>query len=181
MGKELKDIIEALIFISCKPVSLEKIKEVLKEFPQEEIEQALRDLLITYSSNERGIQIIQKAGGFIFTTKPKHAPWIKRLLGLEKKNKLSQAALETLSVIAYHQPVTLSEISAMRQVDSSHSLKTLLEKKLVKIVGRKKSPGKPLIYRTTENFLSYFGLNTLEDLPSLEEMEKIMEEGGEGE
>jgi len=127
-------------------------------------------------TNERGIQIIQAAGGYLFSTKPEHNSWIKRLLKLERKNRLSSAALETLSAIAYHQPITLAEISALRGVDSSHTLKTLLQKRLVKIVGRKKSPGNPLIYRTSEKFLAYFGLNNIKDLPSPEEMSKILEE-----
>jgi segregation and condensation protein B len=98
------------------------------------------------------------------------------MLHLDKKTRLSPAALETLSIIAYHQPLTLSEISAMRGVDSAHSLKTLLLKRLVKITGRKKSPGKPLIYRTSNKFLSYFGLNSLKDLPTPDEIEKILVE-----
>jgi segregation and condensation protein B len=93
-----------------------------------------------------------------------------------KKAKLSSAALEALSAIAYHQPSTLAEISAIRGVDSSHTLKTLLQKKLIKIVGRKKSPGGPLIYRTTDKFLAYFGLTDIKDLPSPEEISKILEE-----
>jgi segregation and condensation protein B len=101
---------------------------------------------------------------------------VRRLLKIDKKSRLSSAALETLSVIAYHQPITLSEISALRNVDSSYTLKTLLQKKLIKIVGRKTSPGKPLIYRTTERFLAYFGLNSLGDLPTEEEISKILGE-----
>ena len=98
------------------------------------------------------------------------------MLHLDKKTRLSPAALETLSIIAYNQPLTLAELSGMRGVDSTHALKTLLLKRLVKITGRKKSPGKPLIYRTSNKFLSYFGLNSLKDLPTTEEIEKILEE-----
>ena len=93
----------------------------------------------------------------------------------EKKAKLSHASLETLSIVAYHQPITQAEISAIRGVDASHSLRTLLHKKLVKIIGRKKSPGNPLIYRTSKRFLIYFGLDSLDDLPTQEEIEKIIE------
>ncbi len=176
MENRLKEIIESLIFISLEPLSLEKIKSVLTEFKQEEIELAIKELLETYVSNERGIQIIQSAGGLLFSTKPEHDSFIKRLLKIERKSKLSSAALETLSAIAYHQPITLAEISALRGVDSSSTLKTLLQKRLVKIVGRKKSPGNPLIYRTSEKFLTYFGLNTIKDLPSPEELSKILDE-----
>ncbi len=178
MKNRLQEIIESLIFISLEPLSLEKIKNVLTEFEEKEIEQAIKELLENYMANERGIHIIQAAGGFLFSTKPEHDSWIKRLLKVERKGRLSSAALETLSAIAYHQPVTLAEISALRGVDSTHTLKTLLQKRLVKIVGRKKSPGNPLIYRTSEKFLTYFGLNSIKDLPSPEELSKILEEEG---
>lgn len=180
MNDPLKNIIESLIFVSTNPLSLEKIKNILSEYPEEEIQNAVQDLLRNYEGPQRGIHITQVAGGYLFTTKPQVNPWVKRLLREEKKNKLSPAALETLSVVAYHQPTTLSEISALRGTDSAHSLKTLLNKKLVKIVGRKKAPGKPLIYRTTDKFLVYFGLNSLNDLPSSEELTQIIEEENKG-
>ncbi len=176
MTPSLKDIIEALIFISLEPLTVEKIKEVLNDFPEAEIDSSLEELLQNYAASEKGIQIIQTAGGYVFTTRPELDPWVRRLLKIDRKSRLSSAALETLSVIAYHQPITLSEISALRSVDSSYTLKTLLQKKLIKIVGRKNSPGKPLIYRTTERFLAYFGLNSLEDLPTEEEISKILGE-----
>jgi len=175
MKPQLKDIIESLIFISIEPLSREKIKSVLTEYSDQEIERAIHGLLATYSSNEKGIQMIQAAGGYLFSTKPEHDLWIRRLLRNVRKSKLSQAAMETLSTIAYHQPITLAEISAFRGVDSTHSLKTLLQKKLVKITGRKKSPGRPLIYRTSEQFLVYFGLDNIKDLPSQEEISNILE------
>jgi segregation and condensation protein B len=176
MQNRLKEIIESMIFISLEPLTLEKMKSVLTDFDEKEIEQAIMELLNTFTTNERGIHIIQAAGGYFFSTKPEHDSWIKRLLKVERKNRLSSAALETLSAIAYHQPTTLAEISAFRGVDSTHTLKTLLQKRLVKIVGRKKSPGNPLIYRTSEKFLTYFGLNSIKDLPSPEELSKILEE-----
>ena len=176
MKAHLKDIIESMIFISLEPLTLDKIKSILTEYSNGEIEDAIRNLMQSYSSNDRGIQIIQAAGGYLFSTKPEHDEWIKRLLREERKQKLSRAALETLSSVAYHQPITLAEISALRGVDSTHSLKTLLLKKLVKITGRKKGPGKPLIYRTSNKFLTYFGLNNLNDLPSQEELAKILDE-----
>jgi len=176
MKERLKEIIESLIFISMEPLTLEKIRQVLGEFSEEEISQAIEELLQSYKDNERGIQIIQAGGGYLFSTRPEYDTWISRLLQIERKNKLSSAALEALSIVAYHQPITLSEISAIRGVDSSFTLKTLLEKKLIKIVGRKKSPGRPLIYRTSEKFLNYFGLNDLGELPTEEEISKILVE-----
>ncbi len=175
MRTRLKDVIESLVFVSLEPLNLEKIKNICTEFSNTEIEQAIQELLESYASNDRGIQIIQAAGGFLFSTKSEYDQWIRRLLSLEQKGKLSHAALETLATVAYHQPVTLAEISALRGVDASHSLKSLLQKNLVKITGRKKSPGRPLIYRTTDKFLTYFGLNNIKDLPSEEEILKILD------
>ncbi len=176
MRTRLKDVIESLIFVSLEPLNLEKIKSICTEFSNTEIEQAIQELVENYASNDRGIQIIQAAGGYLFSTKSEYDHWIRRLISLEQRSKLSHAALETLATVAYHQPVTLAEISALRSVDASHSLKSLLQKKLVKITGRKKSPGRPLIYRTTDKFLTYFGLNDIKDLPSEEEILKILDE-----
>lgn len=176
MTNRLKEIIESLIFMSLEPLTLEKIKSVLHEFSDQEIEGAVGELVESYSVDSRGIQIIQSAGGYLFSIRPEFDSWVRRLLKVDRKNRLSPAGLETLSAIAYHQPITLSEISALRGVDSTHTMKTLLQKKLIKIVGRKKSPGSPLIYRTTDKFLIYFGLNSIEDLPSMEEISKILEE-----
>lgn len=176
MKSELKSIIESLIFVSQEPLSLEKIKAALPDFSAGEIELAIQEVVQYYSQNDRGIHISKAAGGYLFATRPEFDPYIRQLLRSERKNRLSRAAMETLSTVAYHQPITLAEISALRSVDSSHSLKTLLQKRLVKIVGRKKSPGKPLIYRTSNRFLSYFGLESLKDLPSEEEIAKILDE-----
>jgi segregation and condensation protein B len=176
MNEQLKAILEVLIFMSQDPLTMDKIKEVLGEVPEEEINAALEALKQDYAAADRGIQIIQSAGGYLFTTKPEHDQWVRRFLQVEKKTKLSSAALETLSIIAYHQPITQAEIAAIRGVDSTYSVKTLLQKKLIKIVGRKKAPGNPLVYRTTEKFLQYFGLNSLDDLPKEEEIAKILEE-----
>ena len=170
-----KDVIESLIFVSLEPLNLEKIKSICTEFSNSEIEDAIQELMESYASNERGIKIIQAAGGYLFSTKSEYNQWIRRLLSLDQKSKLSHAALETLAAVAYHQPITLAEISALRGVDATYSLKTLLQKKLVKITGRKKSPGRPLIYRTTDKFLAYFGLNNIKDLPSEEEILKILD------
>lgn len=176
MNAPLKNIIESLIFVSLEPLTEKKIQSVLDEFSWQDIESALKDLEKDYSSENRGLQIMKAAEGYLFITKPEHDEWIRKLLKINRKNKLSPAALETLSAIAYHQPITLAEVSALRGVDASHSLKTLLQKRLIKIVGRKHSPGKPLIYRTTTKFLTYFSLESVKDLPSQEEISKILEE-----
>jgi len=176
MNLNLKSIIESLIFISREPLTFEKIKSILNEIPDKKIETVISKLIYTYSSQERGIKITKTGGGYLFVTKTENDKWIKHLLNLEKKSKLSPAALETLSTVAYHQPITQAEISTLRGVDCTYALKTLLKKRLLKITGRKKSPGRPLIYRTTNKFLIYFGLDSLEDLPSNEEIEKILGE-----
>jgi segregation and condensation protein B len=176
MNLNLKSIIESLIFISREPLTFEKIKSILNEIPDKEIETVISELIRTYSSQDKGIKITKTGGGYLFITKTENDKWIKRLLNLEKKSKLSPAALETLSTVAYHQPITQAEISTLRGVDSTHALKTLLKKRLLKITGRKKGPGRPLIYRTTNKFLIYFGLDSIKDLPSNEEIEKILGE-----
>ncbi|GAG09757.1 unnamed protein product [marine sediment metagenome] len=176
MNLNLTSIIESLIFVSREPLTFEKIKSILNEIPDKEIETVISELIRTYSSQNKGIKITKTGGGYLFITKTENDKWIKRLLNLEKKSKLSPAALETLSTVAYHQPITQAEISTLRGVDSTHALKTLLKKRLLKITGRKKSPGRPLIYRTTNKFLIYFGIDSIKDLPSNEEIEKILGE-----
>ena len=176
MNDGLKNILESLIFISQDPLTEEKARSIFEDSSAENIRSAFEALVKEYESGERGIRIIRSGGGFIFTTDPAHDAWVRHFLQIDRKNKLSSAGLETLSAVAYHQPVTQSEISAIRGVDSTYSLKSLLEKKLIKIVGRKKAPGNPLVYRTSERFLQYFGLNSLDELPSEEEIAKILDE-----
>ena len=176
MTDQLPQILEALIFISVEPLTAAKLAEVLPDVPPDEIERTLGDLVAQYEISSRAIRIIQTAGGYVFSTKPEFDPPVRKLLQIERKKKLSSQALETLSAVAYHQPVTQAEIAAIRGVDSSYSLHTLLENKLIKIVGRKEAPGRPLLYRTTDKFLMYFGLNEIEDLPSAEELKKLMQE-----
>ncbi len=176
MNDGLKGIIESLIFISQDPLTVEKILAILEDVSLESISPILGELLEDYGGGERGIRIIKSGGGYIFTTNPSNDAWIRKFLKIDRKNKLSSAALETLATVAYHQPVTQAEVSAIRGVDSTYSLKTLLEKKLVKIIGRKRAPGNPLIYRTSEYFLRHFGLNGIDELPSEEEIAKILAE-----
>jgi segregation and condensation protein B len=173
---DLKNLIEALIFVSQEPVTLERLAAVVEGLSEAEIQAAVESLVADYAAEGRGIQIIRTGGGWLFATKPAHDREVRRLLQIERKNRLSSAGLETLAAIAYRQPVTQSEISAIRGVDSTGALKTLLEKKLIKIVGRKKAPGNPLVYRTSEEFLLYLGLDSLDELPSETEIAKILEE-----
>jgi segregation and condensation protein B len=176
MNNDLKSVVESLIFISQDPLTVDRLKAVLEGVPEEEIREAVDEIARACEAEDRGIRVVHTGGGYVFSTKPDHDRSVRRLLQIERKNKLSSASLESLAAIAYHQPVTQAEISAIRGVDSTYTLKTLLEKKLIKIVGRKKAPGNPLVYRTSERFLQYFGLNSLDELPSEEEISKILQE-----
>lgn len=176
MNNDLKALVEALIFVSQEPVTLERLQAVLEGVSAEDIQAAVDALAAECEAAGRGVRVIRAGGGWLFATKPAHDHEVRRLLQIERKNRLSSAGLETLAAIAYHQPVTQSEISAIRGVDATGSLKTLLEKKLIKIVGRKKAPGNPLVYRTSDEFLLYLGLNSLDELPSEAEIAKILEQ-----
>lgn len=177
MRKNLKEIVEALIFISVEPLTADKIMAVLEDVTEDEIKQVVEELRAATEASDRGIRLVSTAGGWQFATKSAFDPQVRRLLQIERKSRLSRAALETLSIIAYHQPVTQAEVNALRGVsDSTFTLHTLLQKKLIKISGRKKAPGNPLLYKTSEDFLIYFGLNDLGELPSQEEIARILEQ-----
>jgi segregation and condensation protein B len=176
MTNALKALIESLIFVSQEPVTLDRLQSVLEGVPAADIQAAVDALIAEYDADGRGIRILRAGGGWLFATKPAHDREVRRLLQIERKNRLSSAGLETLAAIAYRQPVTQSEVSAIRGVDATGALKTLLEKKLIKIVGRKKAPGNPLVYRTSDEFLLYLGLDSLDGLPSETEIAKILEE-----
>ncbi|MEN6561310.1 MAG: SMC-Scp complex subunit ScpB [Acidobacteriota bacterium] len=176
MNNDLKALVEALIFVSQEPVTIERLQAVLEGASADDIQAAVEALAAECEAEGRGVRVIRAGGGWLFATKPAHDHEVRRLLQIERKNRLSSAGLETLAAIAYHQPVTQSEISAIRGVDTTGSLKTLLEKKLIKIVGRKKAPGNPLVYRTSDEFLLYLGLNSLDELPSEAEIAKILEQ-----
>ncbi len=181
MSDPLKNLVESLIFVSQEPVTLDRLQAVCDGVPAAELQAAVDGLVADYAADGRGIHVLRVGGGWLFSTKPAHDREVRRLLQIERKNRLSPAGLETLAAIAYRQPVTQSEVSAIRGVDSTGALKTLLEKKLIKIVGRKKAPGNPLVYRTSDEFLLYLGLNGLDELPSEEEIAKILEEDKAGE
>ncbi len=177
MREHLKEIVEALVFISVEPLTVAKIKSVVEDAADEDLKRVLDEIKAQYEAPEHGIRLIVTAGGYQFATKSEYDQEVRRLLQIERKSRLSRAALETLSIVAYHQPVTQAEVNALRNVaDSTFTLHTLLQKKLIKISGRKKAPGNPLLYKTSEDFLIYFGLNDLSELPSQEEIAKLLEE-----
>ena len=171
---ELKAIIEALLCLSSEPISLQQIAKIIDEAEEKKIKEALNELIADYNGDNRGVKITEVAGGYLIVTRPQYDQWIKKHFALSSKVKLTLPALETLALIAYRQPITNPEISAIRGVDSTGVLKTLLEKRLIKIKGRKKVVGRPLIYRTTREFLLHFGLKNLSELPTLEEFEQII-------
>lgn len=172
--ENLSAILEALILSSESPLSLEKICAALGSEDKEEIKRALARLIAQYDERESGIVIQEVAGGFQFRTRPEMAQWIKKLKGV-KPASLSPAAMETLAIVAYRQPIVKSEIESIRGVDVSAPLKGLLDKKLVRILGRKDVPGKPIIYGTTKKFLEVFNLRELSDLPTMRELRELTE------
>jgi segregation and condensation protein B len=170
---EIMAIIEAIIYVAEDPVKLELLREVFPEESKEAIQEALKEIVETVNARNGGMLIREVAGGYRMTTRPEHHEQIRLYLKTRPNAKLSMAALETLAVIAYKQPVTLAEILAIRGKKSSTALQTLLEKKMVAIVGRKPVVGRPILYGTSKEFLIHFGLNNLNELPTLEEFAQI--------
>jgi segregation and condensation protein B len=177
---EIKSIVEALIFAADQPLSIEKIAGVLEGEEKPLIREAVNELVSDYQNEERGIYIEKVAGGFQLRTIPEHAAWIKRLFKSQAQ-KISKPSMETLSIIAYKQPTTRAELEAIRGVDSGGVLRTLMDRRLIKIVGRKDTPGRPAVYGTTKEFLEAFDLKDLSNLPTLKEalIEKEEEVFGE--
>jgi segregation and condensation protein B len=166
---EIKPILESFFFISDSPIRLETLVDILPESNKEAILEGIRQIQTEYEDRSKGIELAEVAGGYQFRTKPNWAGWVSRLKKV-KAIKLSKAALETLAIIAYRQPVIRPAIEEIRGVDSGSALHTLLEKDLIKVMGRKDLPGRPIIYGTTNAFLEVFGLNALSDLPNLKEI-----------
>lgn len=176
--QEKTAILEALIFASEAPLTLERVSEIMSETDKKEIIILIEALIRQYEVRGGGICLAEVAGGYQFRTRQDLAPWIQKLKAA-RPAMLSPAALETLAVIAYRQPLVKSEIDRIRGVDASGALKGLLEKKLVRIVGRKDVPGKPIIYGTTKKFLEVFNLKDLSELPTLRELKDLQNNGNE--
>jgi segregation and condensation protein B len=163
---ELKSIVEALIFASPEPVTMKTLVKLLDSEPKEDIVAAIAALKQDYD-RPGGLQMVEVAGGYQIVTRPELHEWVRRLFHERTTQKLSVAALETLAVIAYKQPVTAPEVAEIRGVNTAGVLGTLMERKLIKIVGRKQVVGRPFLYGTTREFLTRFGLNDLSDLPKV--------------
>ncbi|MCB9250038.1 MAG: SMC-Scp complex subunit ScpB [Ignavibacteriales bacterium] len=183
MDNIYKSIIEALIFASDDPIPASEIIKAIKEIDGDEtqitpsdIERSTNELNNKYNNEESSFRILQIAEGYVFGTKPEYAKYVGYLSTEKSKRRLSQAALETLAIIAYKQPITKPEIESIRGVNSDYMINTLLEKSLVTIKGRAETMGRPLIYGTTMEFLQYFGLNKISDLPRPREIEDIVKD-----
>ncbi|OIO33092.1 MAG: SMC-Scp complex subunit ScpB [Candidatus Omnitrophica bacterium CG1_02_40_15] len=166
---QIKNIIEAMLFVSDKPLFLSEIKIVLEGPDANEIKDVIAELASEFETHGRALRIKEIAGGYQIVTDPVLASWLKKLYKTAGADRLSGPSLETLAIIAYKQPATKPEIEAIRGVNVDGVLKTLIEKNLVKIMGRRETVGRPIIYGTTQEFLQYFGLNSLDELPKLEE------------
>ena len=183
MGNSYISVIEALIFASDDSLSAEEIIRAIKEIDgedvqinKEEIENIVNFLNNKYKENENSFRIIRIANGYLYATLEEYAKFVGFLSSERAKRRLSQAALESLSIIAYKQPITKPELESIRGVNSDYILSTLLDKNLITIKGRAESVGRPLLYGTTDEFLKYFGLNSLSDLPKPRELEEIMQD-----
>ncbi len=168
--EESKKVIEALLFASEKPIPPERMKDVIGDVAGGSVRALVDELNAEYKSSGRSFNIIEIAGGYQIATDPAYAPYIRKLYKTRREDRLSQPALETLAVIAYKQPATRADIEFVRGVNVDGVMKTLTERGLVKIVGRKDALGRPILYGTTREFLQYFGINSLTDLPSLREI-----------
>ncbi|MBQ4493661.1 MAG: SMC-Scp complex subunit ScpB [Elusimicrobiaceae bacterium] len=166
-GEDYKKIIENLLFITDRPLSLAKLSQLAQVNDITQTGELVRLLQQEYAQTNRAIAIVEIGGGFQMSTKPEYGRWVRQLFNEKSSTKLSNAALETLAIIAYKQPITRAEIESIRGVDIVGPLEKIMERGLVRIVGKKDIPGKPLVYGTTEEFLRLFGLNSLSQLPEL--------------
>lgn len=166
---EARRIIEALLFTSEKPITVDQIKEVLDEVDSKDIRAIILELKSEYETLGRSFKIYEVAGGFQMVTEPAFAEYLKRFYKAKSKDKLTKPALETLAIIAYRQPITRADIEDIRGVNVDGVVKTLADRLLIKIAGRKDAPGRPILYGTTKEFLERFGLSSLSELPKLSE------------
>lgn len=181
-GTRLTSVVEALIFASPDPISWDKLSSIIHESeeeiePDETVIQRIVDQLNNrYEENDLSFRIEKTGGGYTFVTQPRYHPWLSIFQHENAYRKLSQSAIETLAIVAYRQPITKPEVDQIRGVDSGYILRQLLEKMLVKVSGRADSPGKPLLYKTTDYFLKHFGINSVTELPKPREIDEILKD-----
>ena len=171
---DLKKIVEAILFAADSSVPLDKLTEIIDEAERREIREALKTLAELYDSEERPYALSEVAGGWQIYCRPEYSKWVRELHKGRIPTRLSQAALETLAIVAYKQPIVRAELETIRGVDSSGVLATLMRRDLITIAGRAPGMGRALMYRTTKEFLRYFGLNFVTDLPRLEEFAEVL-------
>ena len=169
---DIKNIIESLLFVAEEPLTIDRFKKIISGAETKEVREALEELKADYETRQGGFFLNQVAGGYQIRTRPEYMEWIKRLLQ-PKPMRLSKAALETLAIIAYKQPVIRSDVEHIRGVDCGGVLRVLLERKFIRVLGRKEIAGRPLIYATTKRFLEVFDLKNLKDLPTPKEIEEF--------
>lgn len=174
--KDSKALIEALLFVSGKPLSADLLGE-LSGMDRKTLQEHLAEMADEYESGPRGFRLAEVAGGYQLRSKEEFADSIGRLFQKKSRRRFSRSGLETLAIVAYRQPVTRAEVEQIRGVDSGGVLKTLLAQEVIRILGRKEAPGRPMLYGTTREFLEYFGLRDLESLPTLKEVTDLLEEG----
>ncbi len=167
--REKKYALEAILFLSGDVIAASALKDVM-EMPESEIKRLMGELMAEYSERNTGILIAEIAGGYQMVTNPDYAELVKKFKSTHISSKLSMPALETLAIIAYNQPIIRAEIEQIRGVNSDSAIRTLYEKRLIKIMGRKEAPGRPFLYGTTRDFLQYFGLKDLTELPTLKDL-----------
>ena len=172
----LKSAIEALIFASEKPITVEQLKKVLGDIDTLSVNKIITELVDDYQAQNRGLRVVEIAGGFQMTTCSNFAPFLKKLFKNRYNDKLSKPALESLAIIAYKQPLTKAEIESLRNVNVDGVIKSLTDKNLIRICGRKKIPGRPFVFGTTREFLEHFGLKSLQDLPKIEDFTVLAQE-----
>lgn len=173
--EQAKRVIEALLFASSKPITVPEIRKVMKALSLKDIETLISELKEQYTTENRSFEILGVAGGYEIATRKEFAPYIFKIEMQKKAKQVTQSALETLSILAYKQPITKAEIEELRGVDVSGVINTLIERGLIKIVGKKEVVGRPFIYGTTDKFLEHFGLKSLQDLPNIEEIKNLVE------
>jgi segregation and condensation protein B len=174
--EEIRAVLEALIFAAPQPVTAREIQKVMQGVPKPDWQRALEEIRADYAREGRGLHLVEVANGYQITTRPEYNDWVRELLDPKSPTRLSIQALETLSVIAYKQPVTLPEIIELRGIKSGGVIKTLLEKRLIRILGRKEVVGRPILYGTTKQFLLHFGMKDLQELPKIEEFAEYLGE-----
>lgn len=168
----LKSVIESLLFVADTPLTLDRLCSILEEHDRRDISAAVDELLTEYGEGTRGIYLAEVAGGWQLRSRPENADYLRRL-NRSRPYRFSNSSLETLAIVAYRQPITRAEVEYLRGVDSGGVLKTLLEKKMLRILGKKDIPGRPLIYGTSREFLESFNLKDLASLPTLKEVQEL--------